>query len=161
MPTPTAGFARPWGRHAQRVRRGTLSLVTESSPAPDQQPDPTDEVDLEVLVGDWLTVPDVASATGLRLSDVRRLIEDRELLARRIGERRVVAVPAAFLQGGAPLAALKGTFTVLADGGMSDEEILRWLFTADASWPVPGAAIDAMRAGHKTEVRRRAMEEAF
>ena len=53
------------------------------------------------------------------------------------------------------------TFTVLADGGMSDIEILRWLHTPDDTLPVPGAPIDAIHAGFKTEVRRRAMEEAF
>jgi hypothetical protein len=44
---------------------------------------------------------------------------------------------------------------------MNDEEILRWLFTPDATLPVPGAPVDALTAGFKTEVRRRAMEQAF
>jgi len=44
---------------------------------------------------------------------------------------------------------------------MNDAEILRWLFTPDASLPVQGAPIDAILAGFKTEVRRRAMEAAF
>ena len=60
-----------------------------------------------------------------------------------------------------PSAALRGTFTVLADGGMDDEEIVRWLHTPDPTLPVPGHPLDAIRAGFKTEVRRRAMEEAF
>ena len=42
----------------------------------------------------------------------------------------MVTVPARFLDETA-LPHLKGTFTVLADGGMRDEEILRWLFTPD------------------------------
>jgi hypothetical protein len=70
-------------------------------------------------------------------------------------------VPAGFVDSEGPLHALKGTFTVLADGGMSDEEILRWLHTRDETLPVPGTPLDAIRAGFKTEVRRRAMEEAF
>ena len=70
-------------------------------------------------------------------------------------------MPAEFLDETGPLAALRGTFTVLADGGMSDEEIIAWLFAADPTLPVDGAPIDAIRAGHKTEVRRRAMETAF
>ena len=57
--------------------------------------------------------------------------------------------------------ALAGTFTVLADGGMDDTEIIEWLFTPDETLPVDGAPIDAMRAGHKTEIRRRAQELAF
>ena len=117
--------------------------------------------DLETLVGAWLTIPDVAERLGLPLSTVRRLVEDRELLAWRVGERRVAAVPAGFLGDHGPLQALKGTFTVLADGGMTDEQILRWLHTPDDTLPVPGSPLDAIRAGFKTEVRRRAMEEAF
>ena len=37
----------------------------------------------------------------------------------------MVAVPAGFVGEEGPLHALKGTFTVLADGGMSDIELLR------------------------------------
>jgi excisionase family DNA binding protein len=118
------------------------------------------ETPLEDLVGQWLTVPDVAERLGVPLATVRRMIEDRELLAARIGERRIVNVPARFLDEAA-MPHLKGTFTVLRDGGMRDEEILRWLFTPDATLPVEGAPIDALASGFKTEVRRRAMEQAF
>ncbi|PKW25581.1 Rv2175c family DNA-binding protein [Phycicoccus duodecadis] len=117
--------------------------------------------DLETLVPSWVTVPDLAERLGIRLADVRRLIEDRELLAVRVGERRVVAVPEGFLDADGPLEALKGTFTVLADGGMRDDEIVRWLHTPDDTLPSGGTPLDAIRAGFKTEVRRRAMEEAF
>ena len=119
------------------------------------------EPDLEALVGEWLTVPDLAERLGVALSAARRLIDDRELLAARVGERRVLAVPVKFLDEEGPRSDLKGTFTVLGDSGMTDEEILTWLFTPDASLPVEGAPIDALRAGHKTEIRRRAMELAF
>ncbi|WP_246136252.1 Rv2175c family DNA-binding protein [Knoellia locipacati] len=121
----------------------------------------TEETPLQTLVGEWLTVPDIAERLGVRLADVRRLIDDREILAARIGERHVVAVPAKFFDDEGVLSALKGTFTVLGDGGMKDDEILRWLFTPDATLPVEGAPIDALRGGFKTEVRRRAMELAF
>ena len=115
---------------------------------------------LESLVPAWVTVPDIAERLGVPLSSVRRMIEDRELLAARVGERRVVKVPARFLDEKA-LPHLKGTFTVLGDGGMRDEEILRWLFTPDPTLPVAGSPIDALASGFKTEVRRRAMEQAF
>ena len=118
------------------------------------------EPSLEELVGEWLTVPDVAERLGVPLSTVRRMVEDRELLAARLGERRVVHVPARFLDEKA-MPHLKGTFTVLGDGGMDDEDILRWLFTPDSTLPVEGAPIDALASGYKTEVRRRAMEAAF
>lgn len=119
------------------------------------------ETQLETLVGQWLTVPDLAERLGIGLSAVRQLIDDREVLSARIGERNVVAVPEKFLDEEGVLPALKGTFTVLADGGMKDAEILRWLFTPDPTLPVEGAPIDALRGGFKTEVRRRAMELAF
>lgn len=127
-----------------------------SADVPEQSP----PVSVERLVGEWLTVPDVAERLAVPLSSVRRMIEERELLAARVGERAVVAVPAAFLDP-AVLPHLRGTVTVLADGGMTDTEILSWFFTADETWPVPGSPVDALRAGHKTEVRRRAMEEAL
>lgn len=130
--------------------------------APPQSTDPDDDLpDLETLVPVWVTVPDIAERLGLPLSAVRRLIDDRELLAHRVGERRVVAVPEGFLDAEGPLLALKGTVTVLNDGGMTDEQVIRWLHTRDETLPVPGTPLDAIHAGFKTEVRRRAMEEAF
>jgi excisionase family DNA binding protein len=122
--------------------------------------DPTSEPTLEELVGAWLTVPDIAERLGLPLSGVRRLIDDRELLAARVGERRILSVPAAFIDE-TVMHHLPGTFTVLADGGMGDEEILRWMFTSDPTLPSGGSPVDALAAGFKTEVRRRAMETAW
>lgn len=119
------------------------------------------DTDLEALVGQWLTVPDLAERLDLPLSAVRQLIDDREVLSARIGERRVVAVPEKFLDDEGVMSSLKGTFTVLGDGGMNDKEILTWLFTPDPTLPVEGAPIDSLRGGFKTEVRRRAMELAF
>lgn len=148
-------------RRVQRVNPGPPGrpALWHAGGVSDSAPDTTP--DLEDLVPDWLTVPDLAERLGLRLSDARTLLEDRELLAVRIGERRVLAVPAGFVDDDGPLPALRGTFTVLADGGMSDEEVIRWLHTPDDTLPVPGTPLDAIRAGFKTEVRRRAMEEAF
>lgn len=127
----------------------------------DTNPAPGPADDVETLVGSWVTIPDLAERLGVRLVEARRLVEDRELLSHRVGERRVVAVPEGFLDADGPIASLKGTFTVLADGGMNDVEIIRWLHTRDETLPVPGTPLDAIRAGFKTEVRRRAMEEAF
>jgi hypothetical protein len=124
------------------------------------RPDPIDP-DLDALVGEWLTVPDLAERLGLPLSAVRTMLQDREVLGVRRGERRVVSIPARFFTESGPLPELPGTFTVLSDGGMGDEEILRWLFTPDETLPAPGAPIDSLRAGFKTEIRRRAMETAF
>ncbi len=114
---------------------------------------------LEDLAGPWLTVPDLAERLGVRLADVRRLIEDRELIAVRVGERSVLAVPEAFLDDEGPLPALKGTFTVLADGRMSDPEIIAWLF--GEAQVTGGSPIAALRAGRRAEVRQLAMETAW
>ncbi len=123
--------------------------------------DDLDNDDLEDLVGEWLTVPDIGERMGLRLSDVRQLIEDRQVLAVRIGPRNVLSVPSKFFNEDGPLPELPGTFTVLGDSRMTDAQILRWLFTPDDTLPVQGSPMDALLAGFKTEVRRRAMEAAY
>jgi Rv2175c C-terminal domain of unknown function len=115
--------------------------------------------DLDALVGEWLTIPDVAERIGLDASKVRRLLQDRYLVALRRGERNVLSVPAALLAEGAPLPELRGTLTVLSDAGYDDDAAVRWLFTPDES--LPGRPIDALREGRKTEVRRRAQALAF
>ena len=129
--------------------------------ANDNDPDAPVDDDLEELVGEWLTVPDIGERMGLRLSDVRQMIEDRQVLGVRIGPRNVMSVPSKFFNEEGPLPELTGTFTVLGDSRMSDAQILRWLFTPDDSLPVQGAPMDALLAGFKTEVRRRAMEAAY
>ncbi len=129
--------------------------------ANDSNPDPPADDDLEKLVGEWLTVPDIGERLGIRLSDVRQMIEDRQVLGVRIGPRKVLSVPSKFFDDDGPLPELPGTFTVLGDSRMTDAQILRWLFTPDDTLPVQGAPMDALLAGFKTEVRRRAMEAAY
>jgi hypothetical protein len=98
----------------------------------------------------WLTVPDLAERLSLSPSRVRRLIEDRYLLAgRRDG---VIAVPEVFLDDEGPLPELRGTVMVLGDNGFSDEEALAWMLSPEES--LGTAPIDALRAGRKAEVRR-------
>lgn len=135
----------------------TLSAVNE-------QPTPDD------LVTDWLTVPALAERLGVDAGRVRRLIKEHRLVAVRRGDPPVLSVPADLLvpvdernpavdpHGPVPqwtvLSWLQGTLTVLGDAGFSDAEAVLWLFTPDES--LPGRPIDALRTGHKTEVRRRA-----
>ena len=127
------------------------------------------------LVDSWLTVPDVADELGLDAGKVRRLLKERRLVGIRRGTPPVLSVPAAFLvpvdaanpsaeahldPDEAPvaratvLASLQGTLSVLGDVGLTDAEAIAWLFTPDES--LPGRPVDALRAGHKTEIRRRA-----
>ena len=99
---------------------------------------------------DWLTIPDLTEILGLKVSQVRRLIEDRSLLASRVDG--VWKVPAPFIVDGEPMHELRGTLILLGDSGFSDEEAMHWLLTPEESLGV--APIEALRAGRKAEVRR-------
>ena len=110
------------------------------------------------LVGEWLSLPEVAARLGLPIGRVKQLLRDRKLIAvtRPGGER---AIPAAFIDGAQIVKGLPGTLTVLFDCGFDDSEALRWLFTADES--LPGTPIQAMCEHRGTEVNRRAQALAF
>jgi hypothetical protein len=99
---------------------------------------------------EWLTVPELVELLGQSPSRIRRLIDDRHLLATRIDG--VLKVPALFLRDGAPLPELHGTAIVLSDGGFSDAEALEWLLSEEDS--LGTTPIAALRAGRKSEVRR-------
>ena len=116
--------------------------------------------DLDQLVAEWLTLPDIAERLGLRVTLVRRLVQERQLVAVRRGERNVLSVPALLLGPDGLLPELPGTLSVLADSGLEGEAALRWLFTLDPTI-AGGSPIGALQAGHKTEVRRRAQALAF
>lgn len=113
--------------------------------------------DVQQLVGEWLTLPDIAEALQLKVQRVRQLIAEHQLVALRLDG--VLRVPAAFIQDGAVLKGLPGTLTVLSDSGYSDEEAVRWLYTAEDS--LPGRPIDALVENRGTEVKRRAQASAF
>ena len=105
----------------------------------------------------WLTIPDLVEALGIGVSKVRRLIEDRQLLASRIDGGW--QVPELFLRDGEPLPELRGTLIVLADSGFTDDEAMHWLLSDEES--LGTAPIDALRAGRKAEVRRVAQALGF
>ncbi|MCS3491408.1 MULTISPECIES: Rv2175c family DNA-binding protein [Micrococcaceae] len=106
------------------------------------------------LVGQWLTLPDVAEELDVDIRRVHRLLDERAIVSLRIGARNVRSIPADFLQDGVVVESLKGTLSVLLDAGFSDEESVIWLFTEDES--LPGTPMNALRTGRKTEIRRRA-----
>ncbi|MBO0803971.1 MAG: DNA-binding protein [Nocardiopsaceae bacterium] len=116
------------------------------------------DVATDALVGEWLSLPEVAERLGISASRVKQLIRDHKLLAvtRPDGER---GVPATFLNGAQVVKGLCGTLTVLYDCGFDDGEALRWLFTADET--LPGTPIEALCAHRGTEVNRRAQALAF
>jgi Rv2175c C-terminal domain of unknown function len=113
---------------------------------------------VDAIVGNWLTVPEVAGLLGLPVSRVRQLLRDRKLLAVQRPDG-TYSVPAAFLDDGQVVKGLPGTLTLLSDCGFSDPEALRWLFTADES--LPGTPIQAIAEHRSTEVNRRAQALAF
>lgn len=134
---------------------------------------------LDELVGQWLTLPDVADALRTDVGKVRGLVADRHLVGTKRGERTTFQVPAAFLvprdrspeSDPAPedapedgtealevLQSLRGTVLVLGDAGFSDLEILRWLFDVEPS--IGMAPIEALRAGRRAQVRRVAQSMA-
>lgn len=113
----------------------------------------------EELVAEWLTLPDIAEQSGLGISKVRRLMEERAFIGVKRGTPKVYSVPAEFILDGRPVKSLKGTLTTLEDAGFDDEESIVWLLTTDDS--LPGRPIDLLRAGNKTEIRRRAQALAF
>ncbi|GAA2106658.1 MULTISPECIES: Rv2175c family DNA-binding protein [Brevibacterium] len=112
------------------------------------------------LVDAWLPLPDIAERSGLGISKVRRFVEERAVIGLRRGERSVFQVPELFLDDDClPVKHLKGTLITLQDAGFDDEAAIAWLFTPDDS--LPGRPIDLLRAGNKTEIRRRAQALAF
>jgi hypothetical protein len=112
----------------------------------------------DAMVGDWLTVPEVAERLGLPVSRIKQFLRERKLL----GVQRptgTFAVPAAFIDGNQIVRGLHGTLTLLVDCGFEEVEAVRWLFTADDT--LPGTPIQAITAHRGTEVNRRAQALAF
>ena len=105
----------------------------------------------------WLTVPELVEELGIGVSRVRRLIEDRALLATRVDG--VWQVPELFLRDGEPLPELRGTLIVLTDSGYSDDEAMHWMLNVDDN--LGTSPIDALRSGRKAEVRRVAQALGF
>ena len=125
-------------------------------------------MDITELIKDWRTLPEVSKLLDVKITKVHRLLSERALLAHRVPsqinpEDLVRAVPADFLVTEGEkirvLEPLRGTITLLQDARFSDEEALRWLFTEDDS--LGSSPVQALRKGHKTEVRRRAQALAW
>jgi hypothetical protein len=119
------------------------------------------EVDRPIVVdgepGSWLVLPDVAEQLNIPVNRVHQLIRDRKLVAvRRDG---VWKVPADLILDGVVVKHLSGLLTLLGDAGYDDEEVVRWLYTADAS--LPGTPAQALVENRATEVKRRAQALGF
>lgn len=117
--------------------------------------------DLETLVGEWLSIPELGEAIGLTQRQARRLVDDKVVLAHRVGPNNALCVPAAFVEDDHLLTGIEGTITVLLDARLSPDEALEWLFAVDPTLPIEGSPMTMLRAHRKAEVRKRASELAF
>lgn len=98
----------------------------------------------------WLNLPDAAEQMGTTASRVRRMLDERFLVAAMVdGVRKI---PATFIVDGEPMHELRGTLTVLADNHFADDEALDWLLSDEAS--LGTSPVAALQAGRKAEVRR-------
>jgi hypothetical protein len=106
---------------------------------------------------EWLTLPDIAERLDVPITRVHQMIRDHALIA--VRREGVLRVPAELVAGDTVRKHLPGVLTVLHDAGYNDEEVLRWLFTADESLPgTPATALGGTRA---REVKRRAQALGF
>lgn len=95
-------------------------------------------------------MPELVETLGEPQGRIRRLLFERYL----VGSRRngPLAVPDVFIVDSRPLASLRGTIIVLQDAGFTDDELIDWLLAPEET--LGRAPIDALREGHKSEVRR-------
>ncbi len=107
-------------------------------------------------VSEWLSVPECAEALGVPLSRVRELLRERHLIATRRGDNNALYLPAGQIvdgdDGPEVLATVRGTVTVLADAGLSDDVIVEWLTTTHDE--LAATPLDALRSGKRAPVRR-------
>ena len=112
----------------------------------------------DVIVGEWLTLPEAADRLCLPVSRVKQLMREHKLLGAQRPDGSF-CIPAAFLDGRQVVRGLPGTLMLLIDCGFGDVEALRWLFTADDT--LPGTPIQAICEHRGTEVNRRAQALAI
>ncbi len=115
-------------------------------------------------------LPAVASLLGVPVTKVHQQLREGHLVAvRRDG---AVVVPKVFFDDtGHVLKSLPGLLVVLHDGGYRDTEIVRWLFTPDASLTISrdgsteqranARPVDALHSHQAREVVRRAQALAY
>jgi excisionase family DNA binding protein len=105
-----------------------------------------------------LSLDEAAELLGVSTKRIHQLVGDGELVAVRDegGARRL---PADFLQDGAVVKALPAVIRLLRDAHYRDDEIVEWLFRAEAS--LPGTPIQALRENRGREVKRRAQVAGF
>lgn len=147
-------------RLRDRVRRPRLGPVS-SIPVADDVLDPAEDV---------YDLPHVAELLGVPVTKVHQQLREGHL----VGVRRkgTVVVPRAFFNdAGHVVKGLAGLLVVLHDGGYQNTEIIRWLFTPDASLTIRrdgsmgpqdnARPVDALHSHQAREVVRRAQAMAY
>ena len=115
-------------------------------------------------------LPEVAQLLGIPVTKVHQQLREGHLVA--VRRDKTVKVPKAFFDDdGHVVKALPGLLVVLHDGGYTETEILRWLFTPDSSLTIrrdgstEGQAnarpVDALHSHQAREVVRRAQAMAY
>ena len=115
-------------------------------------------------------LPAVASILGIPVTKVHQHLRQKHL----IGVRRngVLVVPKIFFDDkGHVVKSLSGLLVVLHDGGYSENDIVRWLFTTDPSLTLSrdgtgevvenARPVDALHSHQAREVVRRAQAMAY
>jgi excisionase family DNA binding protein len=104
----------------------------------------------------WLDYSEVADRLGVSPGKVRRLVQERTLLSQRVDG--TFKIPDVFLHDNV-IGELRGTATLLVDGGFSEEEALNWFLRQDDA--LGARPVDAIAQGRKREVRRLAQSLAL
>ncbi len=108
-------------------------------------------------VATWVNLPDVAERLGVPITKVHQLVREGALLA--VRREGILRVPEELVANDIVLKHLPGVLTLLRDAGYTDEEALRWLYTADDT--LPGTPASALGGDSAREVKRRAQALAF
>ncbi len=115
-------------------------------------------------------LPTVAELLRVPVTKVHQYLREGQLVA--VRRNGIPVVPRAFFtDSGQVVKSVAGLLAVLRDGGYRDEEILRWLFTADPSLAVTrdgvreptrnARPIDALHGHQARAVLRRAQAMAY
>lgn len=120
----------------------------------------SNDIPIKDLLADepMLTLPETADRLGVVITRVHDMLTANKLIAHVIDGKR--HIPEALFEQDEPTTGkfVPGVITLLTDGGYSDEEILRFLFTEDET--LPGRPVDALHGQLAREVLRRAQAMA-
>ncbi|BBZ29144.1 DNA-binding protein [Mycolicibacterium madagascariense] len=114
-------------------------------------------------------LPTVASILGVPVTKVHQQLRQKHLIG--VLRNGVLVVPQIFFDGSQVVRSLPGLLVVLHDGGYGETEIVRWLFTPDASLTISrdgstetranARPVDALHSHQAREVVRRAQAMAY